>query len=71
MTFTCDERNLMCIYNTGSRSGLMDNLKEMRECLTPEEAGLLNLTNSTLEKLRTMEDEEFDQMELYPDFCEV
>lgn len=71
MTFTFDERNLMCIYNTGSRSGLMDNLKEMRECLTPEEVGLLNLTNSTLEKLRTMEDEEFDQMELYPDFCEV
>ena len=28
--FTFDEINLMCIYNTGTRQGLMDALKEMR-----------------------------------------
>ena len=27
---TFDEINLMCIYNTGTKEGLMDALKEMR-----------------------------------------
>ena len=29
--FTFEEMNLMCIYNTGSRTGLMEALTEMRE----------------------------------------
>ena len=28
--FTFEEMNLMCIYNTGSRTGLIDSLREMR-----------------------------------------
>ena len=28
--FTFEEMNLMCIYNTGSRTGLIDSLHEMR-----------------------------------------
>ena len=28
--FTFEEMNLMCIYNTGSRTGLMEVLTEMR-----------------------------------------
>ncbi len=28
-TFTFEEMNLMCIYNTGSRTGLIDSLREM------------------------------------------
>ena len=28
--FTFEEINLMCIYNTGSRTGLIDSLREMR-----------------------------------------
>ena len=27
--FTFEEMNLMCIYNTGSRTGLIDSLREM------------------------------------------
>ena len=71
MKFELEEKKLMCIYNPGSRLGLMDRLTEMRECLTPEETELRNLADSTLEKLRTMKDEEFDQLDLCPDFCEV
>lgn len=66
--FTFDEMNLMCIYNTGTREGLMDALKEMRGYLEPDEAELLALTDSTLEKLSSMGDMEFDALELYPDF---
>lgn len=66
--FTFEEMNLMCIYNTGTREGLMDALKEMRGYLEPDEAELLALTDSTLEKLTRMSDEAFDVLELYPDF---
>ncbi|WP_251352561.1 transposon-transfer assisting family protein [Hominisplanchenecus murintestinalis] len=66
--FTFDEMNLMCIYNTGTREGLINALKEMRGYLEPDEAELLALTDSTLEKLSFMGDMEFEALELYPDF---
>ena len=68
--FTCEEMNLMCIYNTGSRTGLIDSLSEMRGELLPEETELLALTDSPLSKLRAMTDDEFAVLELYPDFDE-
>ena len=68
--FTFEEMNLMCIYNTGSRTGLIDSLSEMRGELSPEETELLALTDSTLSKLRAMTDDEFSVLELYPDFDE-
>lgn len=66
--FTFDEMNLMCIYNTGTREGLINALKEMRGYLEPDEAELLALTDSTLEKLSSMGDMEFEALEMYPDF---
>lgn len=66
--FTFEEMNLMCIYNTGMREGLIGALTEMRGYLEPDETELLTLTDSTLEKLSHMSDEAFDAMELYPDF---
>ena len=33
--FTFEETNLLCIYNTGSRTGLIDALTEMRGELSP------------------------------------
>ena len=68
--FTFEETNLLCIYNTGSRTGLIDALTEMRGELSPDETELLALTDSTLAKLRAMTDAEFDELELYPDFDE-
>ncbi|WP_176256112.1 transposon-transfer assisting family protein [Enterocloster alcoholdehydrogenati] len=66
--FTFEEMNLMCIYNTGSRIGLIDALTEMRGELSPEETELWDLTDSTLDKLCTMTDEDFTELGLYPDF---
>ena len=68
--FTFEEMNLMCIYNTGSRTGLIDSLSEMRGEISPEETELLVLTDSTLSKLRAMTDDECAVLELYPDFDE-
>ena len=66
--FTFEEMNLMCIYNTGSRAGLIESLNEMRGELSAEEIELMELTDSTLRKLHTMTDDEFAGLELYPDF---
>ena len=67
-TFTFEETNLLCIYNTGSRTGLIEALTEMRGELSLEETGLWELTDSALSKLQAMTDKEFAQLELYPDF---
>lgn len=68
--FTFEEMNLMCIYNVGSRTGLIDSLNEMRGELSAEEMELMELTDSTIGKLQAMTDEEFTELELYPDFDE-
>ena len=70
MNFTNDEMNLMCIYQSDSRSGLIAALTEMRGYLDEDEAQLRELTDSALMKLRAMSDAEFAELELYPDFDE-
>ena len=66
--FTNDEMNLMCIYNTGTKDGMIDALTAMREYLEPEEKELLDLTDSVLDKLEAMTDADFAELELFPDF---
>ena len=68
MNFSNDEMNLMCIYDTGNRTGLINVLLEMRKELSVDETELLALTDSTIEKLSTMSDADYDGLELYPDF---
>ena len=68
MDFTNDEMNLMCIYDTGNRTGLINALSEMRKELDVDEAALRELTDSVLNKLSAMSDEDYAKLELYPDF---
>ena len=68
--FNIEEMNLMCIYNTGSRTVLIKSLKDMRQYLGSDERELLGLTDQVLEKLDIMTDTEFEQLELYPEFEE-
>lgn len=68
MIFNNDEMNLMCIYDTGSRTGLMNALSEMHKELSEDEVELRELTDSTLNKLSAMSDEDYEKLELYPDF---
>jgi hypothetical protein len=70
MSFSNDEMNLMCIYNTGTREGTMDALVAMREYLEENETELRDLTDSVVEKLEEMSDAEFEALDLYPDFDE-
>lgn len=70
MNFTNDEMNLMCIYDTGNRGGLIKALSEMRKELAVDEVELRELTDSTIVKLEAMSDEDYDKLELFPDFDE-
>ena len=70
MNITFEERQLMSLYNTGTRTGLIAALEEMRGYLATDETELRELTDSALMKLQAMSDAEFSQLELYPDFDE-
>ena len=60
-----DEQEFMALYNaSGTRQGLIDELEEMRGYLGEEDKELRAFTDSCLEKLRAMSDDEYRGMEL-------
>jgi predicted glycosyltransferase len=68
--FTLEEKNLICIYNTGSRTGLLSELTQMQTHLEQDETELLELAQSVMDKVTAMTDDEFDSItaELIADF---
>ena len=70
MSFTIEEINLMCIYNTGTRTGLIEALENMTGYLTKEETELRGLAESVIARLRAMSDSDFHMLQdsLIPDF---
>ncbi len=65
---TYEERQLMAIYNTGTRKGLLDELIHMQQYLSSEEVDLKNLTTSAIQKLQEMSDDDYEALDLVPDF---
>ena len=63
-TFSQAETNLMVIYNTGSRLGLLNELGEMMNYLAYDERKLRDLTLSVIHKLEQMTDENFAALDL-------
>jgi len=66
-TFTLAETNLMVIYGTGTRLGLLTELGNMLTFVSDEEPELRQITVSVMHKLRQMADEDFDALDLEPD----
>ena len=68
--FTVEEMNLICIYNTGSRTGLLSELAQMKTHLEKEETELLGLSKSVMDKIDAMSDDEFENItaDLISDF---
>ena len=60
MNLTVDERMLMMLYNTGTRCGTINNLKNMRMCISQDETFLRGLTDDVLSKLDLMTEDEFE-----------
>lgn len=65
MELTKEELFLMMLYSPGDRSGLIKALKKMRGQLAPDETFLSALSESVLEKLSAMSDEEYEKLDLY------
>ena len=65
---TYEERQLMAIFNTDSRKGLLEALIDMQQYLSKEERDLNDLTASAISKLQEMSDDEYEALDLVPDF---
>ena len=65
--FSPEEEMLMMLYSPGNRTGLVAELEAMKTQLTKRERKLRGLTDSVLEKLAQITDDEFLQLDLYPD----
>ena len=63
MNFNGEELMLMMLYNSGSRPGLMQELRLMQCYLMPDETALRELSEQVIEKLKLMTDAEFAELE--------
>ena len=57
--FERDEKNLIILYNTGTRQGLIHELKEMLPYLEADQDILRDMTQSVIKKLNRMTDTQF------------
>ena len=63
MNFNGEELTLMMLYNSGSRPGLMEELRLMQCYLMTDETDLRELSEQVIEKLKLMTDAEFAELE--------
>ena len=63
MNFNGEELTLMMLYNSGSRLGLMQELRLMKCYLLPDETALRELSGGVIKKLKLMTDAEFAELE--------
>ena len=66
--FSIEEINLMCIYDTGTRCGLLNELENVLPILAKDEAELSELIQTVIAKLRRMSDLDYGQLVLLPDY---
>ena len=69
MDFTFEEQELMAIYNPDTRLGLIRALHEMRTYLDADERELRSLTDSAIYKLGRITDDNFEKLDLIPEFA--
>ena len=63
MNFNGEELMLMMLYNSGTRLGLMQELRLMQCYLLPDETALRELSEGVIEKLKLMSDVDFAEVE--------
>ena len=63
MNFNHEELMLMMLYNSGTRLGLIHELRLMQCYLMPDETALRELSEQVIEKLKLMTDADFAEVE--------
>ena len=71
MNFNHEELMLMMLYNTGTRLGLVQELRLMQCYLMPDETALRELSENVIDKLKLLTDEQFAEIEFPMDFCRL
>ena len=67
MPLTYDEMQLIALYNRGSRTTTIRELKKMRRYLDADETELIMLSKNAIEKLNSISDTDYDALDLIPD----
>ena len=67
MNFDHEELMLMMLYNTGTRLGLIHELRLIQCYLMPDETALWELSEGVIEKLKMLTDAEFAELEFPTD----
>lgn len=62
VNFNGEELMLMMLYNSGTRLGLMQELRLMQCYLLPDETALRELSEGVIEKLKLISDADFDEV---------
>jgi len=64
MLFTVEEENLVCAFDTSSRTALINNIADAMPDF--EEPEMCQIAESTLKILNTLTDEEFEELTFHP-----
>ena len=66
--FTADERTQLALYLEDTKAQTEENISNMQKELTSAEKDLFLLAEDVLEKLSSLTEEEFQQLDLFSDF---
>ncbi len=65
--FTEDELQLIAIYKTNTRRSTIQEIRDMTSYLEEDEQKLIQLSKEVLNKLEGISDDEFDELDLFPE----
>ena len=67
MKLTFEENNIVALYSGENREETIEKIEEMMQYLESDEAELRLLSEGAITKLRNMSDEEYSELDLFPD----
>lgn len=67
MKLTFEENNIVALYSGETREETIGKIEEMMQYLDTDEAELRLLSEGAITKLRNMSDEEYSELDLFPE----
>ncbi len=67
MKLTFEENNIVALYSGETREETIGKIEEMMQYLETDEAELRLLSEGAITKLRNMSDEEYSELDLFPE----
>ncbi|MEE1136928.1 MAG: transposon-transfer assisting family protein [Acutalibacteraceae bacterium] len=67
MKLTFEENNIVALYSGETREETIGKIEEMMQYLETDEAELRLLSEGAVTKLRNMSDDEYSELDLFPE----